>query len=107
MVHDSLAALVVMFSLWAIVSPRVPTGVLGTAGLGLMAVATLWSFDDFADPLAALDLLLGGIATVAAGVAWRVLRHRQPHMRRADDWAAPMHKLDEYHSRVSGGKRTP
>ena len=101
MLHDALSVAVVALCMWAIVSPRVPTGVFGTAGLGIVAVAALWSVDDAYNPFAAIDLLLSGVLFIGAGLAWRLLRRERAATQ-------PPRELDhEYHGRVSGGRSPP
>lgn len=86
MLHDTVSLLVAMLALWAIVSPRVPTGVFITAGLGAVFVVSVWSIDDGFNSDVALDLLLGALSMIGVGVAWRCARRYPRAMRRADDW---------------------
>lgn len=86
MLHDVVSLLVAALSLWAIISPRVPTGVLITTGLGAIFVVAVWSIDDGYHADAALDLVLGALALIGLGVAWRCGRRYPRAMRRVDDW---------------------
>lgn len=108
MLHDLITLAVVALCLWAIVDPRVPTGVVPTIGLCVVGVAALWSLDDWAPPQTVVDTMLGGLGLVGGGAAWRVFRRRRKcPMRRSTDWGC-LDELpaDELH-RVSGGKGTP
>lgn len=88
MLHDLLSIIVVMMCLWAIVSPRVPTGIVATVGLCVIAVAALWSLDDWAPwDAVATTLLLGNAIAGVAGL-WRCTRKPTCMMRRASDWQA-------------------
>jgi len=86
MLHDLLAVIGVLFCLWAIVNPRVPTGIVGTGALGAIAVACLWSMDDNHDPWIAIDMLLLSGMALGVFIARRGLSTRNAHMRRRDDW---------------------
>ena len=98
MLHDTVTLTVAALCLWAIVSPRVPTGITITIGLCVILVATLWSMDYLATPKMVLDTLLGGLGLVGAGLVWRCYRRPQSRMRRASDWAASAPQdVDEDH----------
>jgi hypothetical protein len=104
MLHDILASCVVIFCLWIIMSPKVPTGFWCTLGAGIVALAALWSIDDYANPYATTTMLLVGIALVAGKMTWRVLRTKQCAMRRRTDWV-PEELEAELHKFVAGGKK--
>lgn len=108
MMHDALALLSAALCMWAVVHPRVPTGLLPTLGLGVMFVASMWSLDDWASADGVLDLMTVGVCLVGVGGFWRVLRRpRNNMMRRNTDWGE-LETLDEDRQRqVSGGKGTP
>lgn len=113
MLHDALVLGVSGLCLWALISPRLPTGVLGSLGLGTMAGAALWSIDYFAKQEAVADMLLAGIGLLGLHALLRVLRRRSSHMRRLSDWqptrwadTAPpqeIHESQQVH--IVGGKR--
>ena len=65
MLNELLTAFVSGVCLVAIVSPRLPTGVLGSLGLGAICVAALMSLDRQHDPYGATDLLLIGAGMLA------------------------------------------
>jgi len=109
MLHDLVTLSVAMVCLWAIVSPRVPTGILPTIGLGAIFVAALWSLDDWAPAPTVVDVMLGGIGLIGAGMVWRCYRKPRPHMRRSSDWLGatqPLTRLDpEQQRHVAGGSK--
>jgi hypothetical protein len=86
--HDLVVISVIALIAWAIVSPKVPTGILPTAGLGVIGFALVWSLDEWHQPQTSLDLVIGGLGLMGCGMAWRVLRRGPSHgrMRRAADW---------------------
>jgi hypothetical protein len=86
MLHDAVTLSVAALCLWAIVSARVPTGIVITVGLCVILVATLWSLDDWASPQTVLDTVLGGLGLVGAGLVWRCYRRPRCRMRRSGDW---------------------
>lgn len=113
MLHDIVTIIVFALCVWAIVSPHVPTGILATTGLGVLALATLWSLDVTRDEEMIVNAMIGGMGLVGAGVALRVLRRRSPHMRRLSDWGAdwastqPAREIDITEQRhISGGSKT-
>lgn len=85
MLHDAIAFLVAALCLWAIISHRVPTGVLITTGLGAIFVVAVWSVDDGFDHGAAFEIMLGALGLIGAGVAWRCGRRYPRPMRRVED----------------------
>ena len=88
-IHDILSLLVAALCLWAVISPKVPTGIICSAGLGTIALAAIWSVDDLSDPYAALDMVLTAIGVIAINLAWRLLVHAEVNrhpMRRLSDW---------------------
>lgn len=106
MLHDLVTLSVAMVCLWAIVSPRVPTGILPTIGLGAIFVAALWSLDDWAPAPTVVDVMLGGIGLIGVGMVWRCYRKPRPHMRRSSDWLGATQPLSREEQRqVVGGSR--
>ena len=86
MLHDALTFAVAMLCVVAIVSPRVPTGILGSCGLAMLAVCGLWSMDDQSNPFQVVDGVFVGLALVGTSALWRARRKRGRPMRRATDW---------------------
>lgn len=86
MLQDLIASIATLLCLWAIVSPRVPTGIVGTLSLCGIAVGCLWSIDNAHDPRDALDLVLVCGSVLALFIARKGLRTRRNLMRRRDDW---------------------
>jgi hypothetical protein len=79
MLHDLLGLAVALFCVAAIISPRVPTGIVGSLALGCLAFAALWSMDDGADFGLVVDVMLIAAGMLAAQVAWLLfLQHRKP-----------------------------
>lgn len=106
MLHDLVTLSVAMVCLWAIVSPRVPTGILPTIGLGAIFVAALWSLDDWAPAPTVVDVMLGGIGLIGVGVLWRAYRKPKPQMRRSSDWLGATQPLTRDETRqVAGGTK--
>lgn len=109
--HDFVSLAVFVLCLLAVIHPRVPTGVLGTLGLGVVMIGILYSLDDGHDPMRALDVVIAGIGTIGVCLAWRVIR--RPHrgmMRRAEDWqrdAAQTLPPDLRSAIRGGGKGAP
>ena len=104
MLHDFITWTVIALIAWAIVSPRVPTGIMPSAGLGVIGFALIWSLDDWHQPSTTLDLVIGGLGLVGWGMVWRLARKRRCHMRRSSDWA-PLDEIPpEQQRQVSGGK---
>lgn len=105
MLHNLIACVVAGLCLWAIASPRVPTGIFGTLGLGLVAIAALWSMDDNHDPVRALDVVLIGVGFVLGCIALRVRRY----MRGAQAWQHTDVLFDDVsaaeHSHIAGRRR--
>jgi hypothetical protein len=107
--HDIVTMTVIALIAYAIVSPRVPTGIMPTAGLGVIAFALIWSLDDWHRPDVTLNYITGGLGLVGWGMAWRLLRKRGCRMRRGSDWCAtrPLRELDAGEQRqAAGGKGT-
>lgn len=110
--HDYIAVAVAALLLWGVIHPRLPTGVLGTIGMGMMMVGILYSLDTFRDPIVALDIVISGIGVVGVCLAIRV--YRRPHrglMRRVEDWyarsAAPETMPPELRDAIVGGAGEP
>lgn len=98
--HDILATAVVAMCLWAVVSPKVPTGIVCSAGLGMIALAAIWSIDDLHDPYASMDMVLIAVGVIAINLAWRLLVHARANrhpMRRLTDWREPMVEVPPRH----------
>lgn len=86
MLHDLLVYAVAAMCLWAIVSPIIPTCVLGTLGLCCVGVGALLTLDARMQP--AIDLVLLGALLGGLQVLWRTYKSgRNRHMRRLTDWA--------------------
>lgn len=106
MLHDLVTFSVACLCMWAIVSPRVPTGILPTIGLGAIFVAAAWSLDDWAPAPAVVDVMLGGIGLIGVGVLWRCYRKPKPQMRRSSDWLGATQPLTRDEQRqVAGGAK--
>ncbi|MEY5097290.1 MAG: hypothetical protein RJA36_9 [Pseudomonadota bacterium] len=104
--HDLATIAVAMVCLWAIVSPKVHTGILPTTGLGAIFIAALWSLDDWAPAPTVVDVMLGGIGLIGLGVVWRVYRKPRPQMRRSSDWLDATQPLTQEEQRqVVGGAK--
>jgi hypothetical protein len=104
--HDVVTVAVAFLCLWAIVSPKVHTGILPTIGLGAIFVAALWSLDDWAPAPTVVDVMLGGVGLIALGVLWRVYRKPRPQMRRSSDWLGATQPLTPDQQRqVAGGTK--
>jgi len=88
MAHDVVTMSVALMCLWGIASPRIPTGTIGTAGLGTIAVAALWSLDASVNSGSAIDVVFGGMGLVCFHVLLRVFLRPRPFtpMRRTTDW---------------------
>jgi hypothetical protein len=79
MLHDLFGLFIALLCIAAIISPRVPTGVIGSISLGGVAIAALWSMDDAADLGLIADILLICAGMLAAQVSWLLfLQHRKP-----------------------------
>lgn len=108
MLHDTLTFAVAMLCLAAIVSPRIPTGIAGSTGLALLAIAGLWSMDDHSNPFQVVDLVFVGLGLVCISVLWRTRRKRGQPLRRRTDWecsrAPPLELDSRSHRHVAGGK---
>lgn len=86
MLHESLVFAVAAMCLWAIVSPVVPTCILGTAGLCCVGIGALLTLDTRMQP--AIDIVLLGALLGGLQIIWRGHKTRQnQHMRRMSDWA--------------------
>lgn len=108
MLHDLVTFTIACLCMWAIVSPRVHTGILPTIGLGAIFVAALWSLDDWAPAPTIVDVMLGGMGLIFWGVVWRVYRRPERKMRRASDWMDATQPLTpEEQRQVVGGSRGP
>lgn len=106
MLHDLVTSLVASLCMWAIVSPKVHTGILPTMGLGAIFVAALWSLDDWAPAPTVVDVMLGGIGLIGLGVLWRAYRKPRPQMRRSSDWLGATQPLTRDEQRqVAGGTK--
>ena len=90
MLHDAVALTVALLCLYVVIAPEVKTGVVGTAGLGIMALGAIWSVDNMHDPYAATDWILGGFLLVSGHVVLRVIRshckRRKDPNRPSTDW---------------------
>lgn len=85
--HDYVVLSVALACLYLVVEHRVPTGVLGTAGLAAIIVGLLYSLDDDHNPYIALDVVVGGLGLICLLMTWRLwARWRCPLRRRFDDW---------------------
>lgn len=88
--HDIVSWFVAVCCVVAIVHPRIPTGVLATLGLSSVFVGIVFSTDDAANQALALDIVVGGLLFVFAGLAWRMYASRGcVRMRRLADWSPP------------------
>ena len=106
MLHDLVTFSVACLCMWAIVSPRVPTGILPTMGLGAIFVAAAWSLDDWAPAPTVVDVMLGGIGLIGVGVLWRAYRKPKPQMRRSSAWLGATQPLTRDETRqVAGGMK--
>lgn len=104
--HDFVTTGVAILVLWTIVSPKVHTGILPTAGLGAIFVAAIWSLDDWAPAPTVVDVMLGGIGLIGLGVLWRAYRKPKPQMRRSSDWLGATQPLNpEQQRQVAGGTK--
>lgn len=72
MIADVLAVAVAALCLLVVVSPRINTGIVPTAGLTVIGAAALWAVDDFSMPSDVLEMLLAGLGLLGFGVVWRV-----------------------------------
>lgn len=106
--HDAMTWAVIALCFLGVIHPRLPTGVLGTAGLGACIVAMLYSLDWTHDATRALDLMIGGLGLIGVCLAIRVVR--RPHrglLRRVEDWHHEAVKPleDRHHDAVQGGAK--
>lgn len=90
-VYSTLAFVLLAVCAWGILSVRVPSGVAGTVGLGMIGVACMASFDPLASQAHIARLLLIGNLLVfgqAASLVWRSRRGRDADapLRRESDW---------------------
>jgi hypothetical protein len=98
MMVDTLALLTAGMCLLCILHPLVPSGLLGSIGLGMIGMACLWATDDtvYANPQAlehAVLLMLGGLLLIflhGRMIYLRLSGAGRPK-RRASDWM----ELDE------------
>lgn len=85
MLHDALVFAVAAMCLWAIISPQIPTCILGTTGLACVGIGALLTLDSRLH--AAIDLVLLGTLLGGLQIIWRTLKTRaNRHMRRMSDW---------------------
>lgn len=107
MLHDALVLGVSGLCLWALISPRLPTGVMGSLGLGAMAGAALWSLDYFAKQESVADMLLAGIGLLGLHALLRVLRRHSRDGQRTQwpDTASPNEIDESQQVHIVGGKR--
>ena len=107
MAHDLLTLTVAAMCMAAILSPRVPTGIVPTIGLAVVAGAALWSLDDFAPPDKVADMLFVGLSIAGAAGLWRCHRRPKRLMRRASDWqgAQPRPLTPDEQRQAAGGTR--
>jgi hypothetical protein len=108
MLHDVVTGLVLMLVLWAIISPKMPTGVFATAGLGVIFGAGLWSLDDWAPGPTVVDAMLGGIGLIGLEAALHVLRDHlaRRRARKSQPWGKtqPLRRVTPNEQRqVAGG----
>lgn len=71
---DALALLLLIGCAYALLSPRIPTGILGSAGLCAVSMACIASLDVWARPLSMMHLMmLGAVLCLAHAImlAWR------------------------------------
>lgn len=71
---EVLALILLIGCAYALLSPRIPTGILGSAGLCAVAMACVASLDVWARPLSMLHLVMLGAALCLAHailLAWR------------------------------------
>lgn len=109
---DALAYTVIVLCVWAILSPRVPTCIGGSAGLGAIGIAAMLTLDDYSQPHV-ITLMLAGTAAIGLQVLWMAYRHKsQPHLRRLSDWAPPARADDppreidaEQQQFIAGGRK--
>lgn len=109
--HELLVYAVAAMCLWAIVSPIIPTCVLGTAGLCCVGIGALLTLDARMQP--AVDVVLIGALLGGLQVIWRSYKtRRNQHMRRMSDWApewqatAPPRDVDLTTQRhITGGRK--
>lgn len=105
MMHDYLAILVAAVCLWAIISPRIHTGIVCTVGLALVSVAAIWSIDDYTDPYRALDIAWLGVGAIGVMVVWRTFYRPARHqLRRSTDWSDLDTIPASEHINIAGGK---
>jgi hypothetical protein len=106
MLHDALALLAALLCLAAVISPRIPTGIIGSLGLGTISLAALWSLDDWHDPALVLDIALGGVALIGVKIGWRALRKPTPQLRRMGDlYGQPREVPSKQLHQVTGGRK--
>jgi hypothetical protein len=109
--HDAVTLVVIILVAYAIVSPRVPTGTMPTAGLGVIGFALVWSLDDWHQPQTTLDLIVGGLGLMGWGMVWRLVRRPRCRMRRREDWAPTTRPGElltrEQQQHVAGGRGAP
>lgn len=92
-VQDVFAVVLVAACAWAIVSPRVPTGILVTAGLLVILASALGALDEHSVPNKLLTTAFAGNVLVALGLlirAYRTRKSRPPGtpLRRSTDFGA-------------------
>lgn len=101
--HDGLAYIVIALCVWAILSPKVPTCIGGSAGLGAIGIAAMLTLDDYRQPHV-ITLMLAGTAAIGLQVLWMAYRRRKhPHLRRLSDWA-PAARTEEPPGEIEAGQ---
>lgn len=96
---DTIAILLAGLCLWAILSPRVPTGAILTVGLGVTVAACLAALDDRSDIRRILALAALGDILIVVGLLWRSYGKR----RRCTDVGRVL--TDEEKVKVAGGSK--
>lgn len=61
-VFDAIAGLTMCGCAWALLSPRIPTGIVGSAGLCAIIVGCLAQWDVWGNPLQMLRMMTVGVA---------------------------------------------
>lgn len=97
--NELIALVLACLCLWAIVSPRVPTGAIVTCGLGVTVVACLSALDDRSDVWRVLFLAAVGDLLIVGGLIWRSFGKR----RRCTDQGRAL--TAEERKQVAGGRK--
>jgi len=58
--------------LWAIVSPKVPTGIVCTLGLGIIGIGGIWATDDSSLAYRNLEIIMIGMVIIGVAFFLRV-----------------------------------